>query len=132
MRCGQNDALSTDACARNTSDKCDAHNCGTIPTAMLKCVTIYADISIADDIIDILGELGIESYTRFPRIVGKGPMTGARLDTHVWPGANTGFQVIVEEADATRLMDRLGDMRASAAPGAAGIFAFQTAVERSL
>lgn len=99
---------------------------------MMKCVTIYADISIADEVVGLLDGLGIDAYTQFPRIVGKGPKTGARLDSHVWPGANTGFQIVLEEAGAARLMDQLGEMRASNAAGAAALFAFQTPVERSL
>lgn len=98
----------------------------------MKCVTIFADISIADEVAGLLTELGIDAYTQFPRIVGKGPKTGARLDSHVWPGANTGFQIVLEEAEAARLMDKLGEMRESGIAGAAAIFAFQTPVERVL
>ena len=101
-------------------------------TSTLKLVTIYANISIAEDVLDAFRSLGIDFYTQFPRIVGNGPVTGPRLDSHVWPGANTGFQVVAEEALASRLMDRLQEMRDFEMGKQSGLYAFQTAVERAL
>lgn len=99
---------------------------------MQKLVTVYANISIADDILDAFRELGIEHYTQFPRIVGNGPVTGPRLDSHVWPGANTGIHVIADEAVASRLMDRLQELRDSDMGRQSGLYAFVTPVERVL
>ena len=99
---------------------------------MQKLVTVYANISIADDILDAFRGLGIEHYTQFPRIVGNGPVTGPRLDSHVWPGANTGFHVIADEAVASRLMDRLQELRDSDMGRQSGLYAFVTPVERVL
>ena len=99
---------------------------------MEKLVTVYANISIADDILDAFRELGIESYTQFPRIVGNGPVTGPRLDSHVWPGANTGFQIVLDETAAARLMDRLQALRNSDMGRQSGLYAFVTPVERVL
>lgn len=99
---------------------------------MKKCITIYVNISITEEILDALEKCGVENYTRFPRIVGKGPATGPRLDSHVWPGANTGFQIITDEASANKLMDELQKMRDSEMGRQSGLYAFMTPVERSL
>lgn len=99
---------------------------------MKKCVTIYANISIAEEVIDTLGEFGLEYYTQFPRIIGNGPATGPRLDSHVWPGANTGFQVVTDEDKADKLMDRLQELRDSEMGKQSGLYAFMTPVFRSL
>lgn len=99
---------------------------------MKKCVTIYANISITEEILEALGELGLEYYTQFPRIVGKGPATGPRLDSHVWPGANTGFQVVTDDDIANKLMDKLQAMRDSEMGRQSGLYAFMTAVDRTL
>lgn len=99
---------------------------------MQKAITIYCNVSIVEDILDIFKEVDIKNYTQWPRIVGVGPVTGPRLDNHVWPGANSGFQVIVREDMATKLMDRLQELRDSEAGRQSGIYAFQTPVERSL
>ena len=88
---------------------------------MQKAITIYCNVSIVEDILDIFKEVDIKNYTQWPR-----------LDNHVWPGANSGFQVIVREDMATKLMDRLQELRDSEAGRQSGIYAFQTAVERSL
>ena len=101
-------------------------------TSALKLVTIYANISIAEDVLDAFRAVGVKSYTQFPLIVGDGPVTGPRLDSHVWPGANTGFQVVADEALASSLMDRLQKMRDSEMGKQSGLYAFQTAVERAL
>ncbi len=98
----------------------------------MKLVTIYANISIAEDVLDAFRSVGVKSYTQFPRIVGDGPVTGPRLDSHVWPGANTGFQVVADEAVAARLMDCLQKMRASELGRQAVLYAFLTPVERAL
>ena len=103
-----------------------------MPASNLKLVTIHANISIAEDVTDAFRALGVEFYTQFPRIVGKGPATGPRLDSHVWPGANTGFQVVADEALASRLMDRLQEMRDSEMGRQSGLYAFMTSVERAL
>ena len=101
-------------------------------TSTLKLITIYANISISEDVLEAFRELGVKFYTQFPRIVGEGPATGPRLDSHVWPGANTGFQVVADEALATRLMDRLQKMRDSEMGRQSGLYAFQSPVERAL
>lgn len=99
---------------------------------MKKCITIYGNISIAEEILEAITKCGIENYTQFPRIVGKGPATGPRLDSHVWPGANTGFQIITDEIHANKLMDELQKMRDSEMGHQSGLFAFMTSVERAL
>ena len=68
----------------------------------MKLITIYANISIADEVLEAFRALGVAHYTQFPRIVGVGPATGPRLDSHVWPGANTGFQVVADETVAAK------------------------------
>lgn len=98
----------------------------------MKSVIIYSNVSIAEDILDIFKRVGVENYTQWPRIVGVGPVTGPRLDSHVWPGANVGFQTIVEDAIAESLMDALQVFRDSEAGKQSGVYAFQTSVERAL
>ncbi len=99
---------------------------------MLKAVTVYANISIADEVVEIFTSLNIACYTQWPRIVGKGKVTEPRFDNHVWPGANTGFHTVVDEETANKLMDKLQEFRASETGQQSGIYAFMTSVERAL
>ena len=96
-----------------------------------KCVTIYANISITDEILELFARVGVKFYTQFPRIVGVGEATGPRLDSHVWPGANTCFQVVADGDAASRLMDALSELRESETGRRSGVFAFQTSIERA-
>ncbi len=98
----------------------------------MKLVTIFANISISEEIVEAFHALGISHYTQMPRIVGNGPVTGPRLDTHVWPGANTGFMVVADDALAAGLMDRLQEMRVSEMGRQSGLYAFLSPVERAL
>ena len=54
------------------------------------------------------------------------------MDSHVWPGANAGLLMVVDDARAGKVMDALQALHASPVGRQAGIFAYQTAVERSL
>ncbi len=99
---------------------------------MLKAVTVFANISIAQEISELLKESGIDSFTQWPRIIGQGSVTGARFDNHVWPGANTAFQIITDEKSANLLMDKLQEMRSSEMGQQSGIYAYMTSVERVL
>jgi len=98
----------------------------------LKLITVYFNISISEEIVEILETLHITCYTQIPRVIGVGKATGPRLDNHTWPGANSMLQTVVEESVAVKLMDRLQAMRDSEQGKHSGIFAIQTSVERAL
>jgi hypothetical protein len=54
------------------------------------------------------------------------------MDSHVWPGANTGLLLIVDDDTAVRVMSVLQELHDSPEGRQAGLFAYQTSVERSL
>lgn len=100
---------------------------------MKKVVTIFGNISISKEILEAITMEGLEGgYTEWPRIIGNGPVTGPRLDSHVWPGANVGFQVVADDEKAGKLMDRLQLLRDSDAGRQSGLYAYMTSVEREL
>jgi len=98
----------------------------------MKSITAIFNIAIEEDVLETIRRVGVQHFTQWPRIVGQGPVTGPRMDSHVWPGANTALEMIVEDALAKPLMDALQELRDSPQGRQAGIFAFQTAVERAL
>lgn len=95
----------------------------------MKMVWIIYNIGIDDDIIDMLENLDIKFYTKFPECVGVGKVTGARLNNHVWPGANHTLMVILPETQATHLMDVLQRLRDTIGKHE-GLYAFETDVLR--
>ena len=97
----------------------------------MKMVWMMHDIVLTDEIQGILDELGVIGLSRWKRMTGRGPKSGARMDNHVWPGANSGAFVVVEEEVARRLMGRLQMLRDEVG-GMTGVWAFVTPVEEAL
>ena len=97
----------------------------------MKAVWIMHDVVLEDDVQELLDELGVVGFSRWKRMTGRGPKSGARMDNHVWPGANAGVVAVVEDEMASRLMGRLQILRDEAG-GKTGVWAFATAVEESL
>ena len=93
----------------------------------MKMVWILHDIVLSEEIQNILDEMGVIGVTRWPRLAGRGPKSGARLDNHVWPGANSASFAVVEEAVAARLMGRLQALRDEVG-SKTGLWAFTTPV----
>ena len=98
----------------------------------MKAVTAIFNVAIEEEVQEVLRRCGVRHFTQWPRVVGQGPTTGPRMDNHVWPGATSALESIVEDAQAGPLMDALQALRDSPAGRQAGLYAFQTAVERAL
>jgi hypothetical protein len=97
----------------------------------MKMVWMMHDIVLTDEIQNILDELGIIGLSRWKRMTGRGPKSGARMDTHVWPGANSGAFVLVDDEMAARLMGRLQMLRDEVG-GLTGVWAFTSPVLETL
>ena len=61
----------------------------------MKIVWLMHDIVLTDEIQEILDELGIIGLSRWKRMTGRGPKSGARVVTPVSPGARSGAFVVV-------------------------------------
>ncbi len=97
----------------------------------MKAVWLMYDIVLTDGIQDLLDEMGIVGMSRWKRMTGRGPKSGTRMDNHVWPGANAGALVVVDDETAARLMGRLQALRDEVG-GQSGIWAFTTPVLEAL
>ena len=98
----------------------------------MKAVTVIFNVSIEEEVLEAVRAAGVTAFTQWPRIVGQGPETGPRMDSHVWPGANTGLLLIVDDDTAVRVMSVLQELHDSPEGRQAGIFAYVTPVEQSL
>ena len=54
------------------------------------------------------------------------------MDSHVWPGANTGLLLIVDDDTAVRVMSVLQELHDSPEGRQAGVFAYVSPVEQYL
>lgn len=98
----------------------------------MKAVTVIFNVSIQEEVIAEVRSVGVEAFTQWPRIVGQGPGTGPRMDSHVWPGANTGLLLIVDDDTAVRVMSVLQELHDSPEGRQAGVFAYVSPVEQYL
>ena len=77
----------------------------------MKALWIAYDIVLDGDIIGLMDEFNVSGFTRWPRLSGRGPKSGARLDNHVWPGANAVVMTVQDDETVDRIMARLQALR---------------------
>jgi nitrogen regulatory protein PII len=78
----------------------------------MKLVLIAYNISIDEEVMETLARCGIENYTKWSRVLGRGSSSGAHLDSHIWPGANSVLAVGLEEDNkADELLARLRKLK---------------------
>ncbi|MCQ2403450.1 MAG: hypothetical protein MJ202_06970 [Lentisphaeria bacterium] len=94
----------------------------------MKLIFIVYNISIGEDVQELLRRQNVECYTQWPRLMGVGKSTGPRMDSNVWPGANSALMAVVEDEKAKPLMDAIQALRDGDAK-LEGIKAFQLPVE---
>jgi nitrogen regulatory protein PII len=81
---------------------------------------IYSE-ALDEEIITALEAAGVECFTRWTGVHGRGKKAGPRMDTTVWPGANNAAMFVLDDATAAKAMDVIRVIRAKA--GAEGISA---------
>jgi len=96
---------------------------------MMDMVMIVYNQAIDEEVSELLEKVGVDRYTKWQRVVGKGEDSSPRLDTSVWPGANMVLGLVVKEK---RRLQRLvkGLKELDAEVGDKGLFAFRWPVER--
>ncbi len=78
---------------------------------MMKLVLIIFNITLEEDLMELLKRLEVSCLTQWPRLHGKGKSTAPRFESAVWPGANSGVMVVTDEAQAKSLMKEIQVMR---------------------
>ena len=94
----------------------------------MKFIFIVYNISIEEEVKQMLKDQGVKCYTQWPRLVGVGELAGARLDNGVWPGANSAVVAVVPDGQAAPLMEAARALRAGEGLRE-GLEAFQLNVE---
>ncbi|OGP53059.1 MAG: hypothetical protein A2Y65_07610 [Deltaproteobacteria bacterium RBG_13_52_11] len=94
----------------------------------MKIVMIVHNVAIDEEVNELLGNLGIEHYTKFPDVLGRGELSEPHLNTEVWPGVNVATVVATENKKAMELMDGIRELRKTL--GKEGIKGFLIPVEK--
>jgi nitrogen regulatory protein PII len=93
----------------------------------MKAVLIIHNVAIDEEVNEVLTSAGIECYTKFPNILGKGELSEPHLNTEVWPAINCGTLVVIDQDKAKQLMDNIRQMRTKL--GKEGLKAFMWEIE---
>jgi len=101
----------------------------TRESTAMKMILIVFNISILDEVHELIEELGVTCFTQCPRLVGKGVSSGPKMDNNVWPGANTALMIVTSDEMAGKIMDAVQKMRDDIGSHE-GIKAFQMPVEK--
>jgi hypothetical protein len=77
----------------------------------MKAVLVVHNAAIDEEVNELLASVGIERYTKFPNILGKGELSEPHLNTEVWPAINCGTLVVTDQTKAKELMNNVRQMR---------------------
>ncbi|MFP4037957.1 MAG: PG0541 family transporter-associated protein [Desulfobacteraceae bacterium] len=88
----------------------------------MKLVLITFNQALDSALERLLEEAGVEGFTKWTKVYGKGRSSGPHMGTHVWPKANNVLAVAVEDDTARALVQGVRDLREDMA--AQGIKAF--------
>ena len=73
----------------------------------MQMVMIVYDSIYDEDISAVLEAMAGLGFTRFERVSGRGPASGPRLDTAVWPGFNRVIMTALEDEPLAALTSAL-------------------------
>jgi len=93
----------------------------------MKMILLSYSVGIEEEVMDTLRDLGIEYYTKWQDVLGKGRTSGPHMGTHIWPKKNSFLALAVVEEVVNDLMDKVRDLKATF--GKEGVKAFVLPLE---
>lgn len=93
----------------------------------MKLILITYSAGIDAEVMDILQKCGVESYTKWPNVQGKGKSSGPHLGDHIWPRLNNALAVGVADDKVGSILTAVRELRAKL--GSEGVKAFVLGVE---
>lgn len=77
----------------------------------MKMIMISYNQAIEEEVTDILARCGMENYTKWTQVQGKGKTSGTHLGNEVWPGLNNVLFCAVEESKVKSCLDCVEELR---------------------
>ena len=77
----------------------------------MKLVMIMYNEAINDEVQGLLERNGVDGFTQWTRVFGKGRSSGPHLGTHIWPKANNVLAVAAEERTAGKIIEGVKEIR---------------------
>lgn len=88
----------------------------------MRMLMIVYNSAINSEVMEILEKSGVENYTKWTQVQGKGKTSGTHLGTEIWPGENSVIFTATEDYRIEKLLSALRALRAKL--GKEGIKAF--------
>lgn len=77
----------------------------------MKMLMISCSEAIGTDVKEALKKIGVENYTEFAGVAGKGASSGPHLGDAVWPKLNKVILIAVEDAVAVKAIAEINELR---------------------
>jgi len=77
----------------------------------MKMVLVAYNEALDEEIEELLRANGVEGFTKWTKVLGKGSASGPHLLTHVWPKANNVLAVVTEDKTAGNVLDGIRELR---------------------
>lgn len=90
----------------------------------MKGIFLVFNAAIEEEVMQALEKLGIECYTKFPDLHGKGRHSDPHLDTYIWPGTNHGLFMALEEEKKEELLAEIEALKLQYAKEGIKVFVF--------
>jgi nitrogen regulatory protein PII len=81
----------------------------------MKLVIICYNEAINDEVIELLDQAGVEGYTKWTKVQGKGKTSGPHLITAIWPKANNALFTVLPEKNADEIFERIRELKSRVA-----------------
>ncbi len=65
----------------------------------MKLLIFILDAALEDHLLKEFEAMGIQSWTKIPKALGRGTRSDPLLDTHIWPGYHVVYWVKVEDVE---------------------------------
>ena len=98
----------------------------------MKMILIVYNAAIGEEVMEALGEVGVENYTKWDRVLGKGPISGPHFDSDVWPGVNSMLAIATRDEEKDRIMAKLRELKSREYLRKEGIGAFVLPLEEMI
>lgn len=95
----------------------------------MKMLMIIYNEAIDEEVMAALEVCCVESFTKFRRVLGKGKLSGAHLDSNTWPGANNVLMSVADDGKIPAVLKQVKSLRETL--GKEGIKAFVWPVEEA-
>ena len=93
----------------------------------MKMIIIAYNMALEEEVMEVLDSAGLDCYTKWEKVTGRGRLSAPHLGTHVWPGFNNVMMVIADDGSVSPLLEGVRNLRRTL--GKEGIKAFVLPVE---